>query len=103
MRWVGHVACVGEGRNVYRVLVAKLAGKRLLERPRRRWDDGIKITIGRLAGVGVEWIHLAQDRDCLVGSCERGDEHSGSGTTVLVLMNFVSASMILLSSCLHIV
>jgi hypothetical protein len=37
MRWAGHVARVGEGRNVYRVLVGKAEGKRPLERPRRRW------------------------------------------------------------------
>jgi hypothetical protein len=39
MRWAGHVACVGEGRNMYRVLVGKPEGKRPLERPRRRWDQ----------------------------------------------------------------
>jgi hypothetical protein len=62
MRWVGHVARIGEVRNVYRVLVGKPEGKRPLGRPRRRWEDGIKMDLGRLAG-GVEWIHLAQDRD----------------------------------------
>jgi hypothetical protein len=36
MRWAGHVARMGEGRNVYRVLVGKPEGKRQLERPRRR-------------------------------------------------------------------
>jgi hypothetical protein len=40
MRWVGHVAHMGEGRNVYRVLMGKPEGKRPLERPRRRWEDG---------------------------------------------------------------
>jgi hypothetical protein len=39
MRWVGHVARMGEGRNVYRVLVGKAEGKRPLERPRHRWED----------------------------------------------------------------
>jgi hypothetical protein len=43
MRWVGHVARMGKGRNVYRVLVGKPEGKRLLGRPRRRWEDGIKM------------------------------------------------------------
>jgi hypothetical protein len=43
MRWAGHVARTGEGRNVYRVLVGKPEGKRPLGRPRRRWDDGIKL------------------------------------------------------------
>jgi hypothetical protein len=64
MRWVGHVACMGEGRNVYRVLVGKPEGKRPLGRPRRRWEDGIKMDLEEIGwGGGVEWIHLAQDRD----------------------------------------
>jgi hypothetical protein len=45
MRWVGHVARMGEGRNVYRVWVGMLEGKRSLERPRHRWKDGIKIDL----------------------------------------------------------
>jgi hypothetical protein len=51
-RWAGHVARVGAGRNVYRVLVGKPEGKRPLERPRRRWEDGIKMDI-RDIGWGV--------------------------------------------------
>jgi hypothetical protein len=47
MRWAGHVARMGEGRNVYRVLVGKLEGRRPIEIPRRRWEDGIKWTLGR--------------------------------------------------------
>jgi hypothetical protein len=43
MRWAGHVACMGEGRNVYRVLVGKSEGESPLGRPRRRWEDGIKL------------------------------------------------------------
>jgi hypothetical protein len=43
MRWAGHVARMAEGRNVYRVLVGKSEGKRPLERPRRKWEDGIKM------------------------------------------------------------
>jgi hypothetical protein len=45
MRWAVHVARMGEGRNVYRVLVEKPGGKVLLERPRRRWEDGIKMDL----------------------------------------------------------
>jgi hypothetical protein len=60
--WAGHVARVGEERKLYRVLVGKSDGKRPLGRPRRRWKDGIKLDL-RLVGVGVEWIHLVQDRD----------------------------------------
>jgi hypothetical protein len=64
MRWAGHVARVGEGRNVYRVLVGKPEGKRPLERPRRRWEDGIKMDLRETGWGGcVEWIYLAQNRD----------------------------------------
>jgi hypothetical protein len=64
MKWVGHVARVGEGRNVYRVLLRKPEGKRLLERPRRRWEGGIKMDLREIGwGRGFEWIYLAQDRE----------------------------------------
>jgi hypothetical protein len=53
-----------EGRNVYRVLVEKPEGKKPLERPRRRWEDGIKMDLREIGwGGGVEWIHLARDTD----------------------------------------
>jgi hypothetical protein len=51
-RWAGHVARMGEERNVYRVLMGKSEGKRPLERPRRRWEDGIRIDL-REIGWGV--------------------------------------------------
>jgi hypothetical protein len=63
MGWAGHVACMGEGRNVYRVLVGKPEGKRPLERPRRRWKNGIKMDLREIGWGDVEWIHMAQDRD----------------------------------------
>jgi hypothetical protein len=63
MRWAGNVARMGKGGNVYRVLVRKPEGKRPLVRPRRRWEDGIKMDLREIGWVGVEWIHLAQDRD----------------------------------------
>jgi hypothetical protein len=50
MRWEGHVARIGEGRNLYRVLVGKPEGKKPLGRPRRRWENGLKWILGRLAG-----------------------------------------------------
>jgi hypothetical protein len=53
----------GEGRNVYRVLVGKPKGRRPPGRPRRRWEDGIKMDLEEIGWGGVEWIHLAQDRD----------------------------------------
>ena len=59
MRWAGHVARMGEGRVVYRVLVGKPEGKRPLGRPRRRWEDNIKMDFQEVAGgggfVGTVW------------------------------------------------
>jgi hypothetical protein len=65
MRWVGHVACMGEAKNVYRVLVRNCEGKKHLKDQGIGGTMGSKWTFGRLAGGGVEWIHLAQDRDHL--------------------------------------
>jgi hypothetical protein len=49
---------------VYRVLMGKSEGKTPLGRPRRRWEDGIKMDLREIGGGGgVAWIHLAQDRD----------------------------------------
>jgi hypothetical protein len=63
MRWEGHVARMGEGRGVYRVLVVKPEGKRPLGRPRRRWEDNNRMDLQEV-GCGCEgWIGLAQDRD----------------------------------------
>ena len=63
MRWAGHVVHVGERIGVYRVMVGKLEGKRPLGRPRRRWEDNIKMDIQEVGCVGMDWIELAQDRD----------------------------------------
>jgi hypothetical protein len=45
MRWAGHAARMGEERKVYKVLVGKPEGKKPLERPRRRWEDGIRMDL----------------------------------------------------------
>jgi len=63
MRWAGHVARMGEGRGVYRVLVGKPEGKRPLGRPRRRWEDNIKMDLQEVDGGCGDWMELAQDRD----------------------------------------
>jgi len=65
IRWAGHVACMGEKRGVYRVLVGKLEGKRPLKRPRHRWEDNIKMYLQEVGCGGMGWIKLAQDRDRL--------------------------------------
>ena len=63
MRLVGHVVRMGEGRGVHRVLVGKPEGKRPLERPRRRWEDNIKMDLQEVGGGCGDWIELARDRD----------------------------------------
>jgi hypothetical protein len=63
MRWAGHVECVGEERNVYIVLMGKPGGKRPLGRPRRRWEDGIRMDLREIGWGSVDRIQLAQDRD----------------------------------------
>jgi hypothetical protein len=62
MRWTGHVARMGEKRNVYTLLVGKPEGKRPLGRPRRRWIDNIKIDLLEIGLNVVDWIGLVQDR-----------------------------------------
>jgi hypothetical protein len=52
MRWAGHVAPMGEEKTLYKVLVGKPEGKRPLGRPRRRWEDGIRMDL-RETGLGV--------------------------------------------------
>ena len=63
MRWARHVARMGKGRGAYRVLVGKPEGKRVLGRPRRRWEDNIKINLQEVGCGGMDWIELVQDRD----------------------------------------
>jgi len=59
MRWAGHVARMGAGRGVYRILMGKPGGKRTLRRPRRRWENNIK----EVGCEGMDWIELAEDKD----------------------------------------
>jgi hypothetical protein len=63
MRWAGHVERMGEDRGVYRVLVGKPEGKRPLGRPRRRWEDNIKIDLQEVVEGRGDWMELAEDRD----------------------------------------
>jgi hypothetical protein len=62
MRWAGHVARMGEKRGAYTILVGRPEGKRPLGRPRRRWQDNIKMDLQDVER-GMDWIELAQNGD----------------------------------------
>ena len=71
MKWAGHVAHMGEGRGVHRVVDGKPEGKRPLGRPRRRWEDNIRMDLQEVRGSCGVWMELARDRDrwqALVGT-----------------------------------
>ena len=63
MRWVGHVARVWERRVVCRVLVGNTEGKIPLGRPRRRWEDSVKMVLQEVGCGNMDWIDLAQYKD----------------------------------------
>ena len=63
MRWAGHLARMEEGRGVHKVLVGKPEGNRPLGRPRRRWEDNIKMDLEEVGRSCGQWMELAQDRD----------------------------------------
>jgi hypothetical protein len=63
LRWAEHVARMGEGRGVYRVLVGKPEGKRPLGRHRRRWEDNTRMDLQEVGCGCGDWIGLVQDRD----------------------------------------
>ena len=63
IRWAGHAARMEKDRVVHRVLVGKPEGKRPMGRPRRRWEDNIKMDLQEVGGGRGDWMKLAQDRD----------------------------------------
>ena len=63
MRWAGHVASNGVRRSLYGALVGKPEGNIPLRRPRRKWEDNIKMDLQEVGCGGMEWIELAQDKD----------------------------------------
>jgi hypothetical protein len=84
MRWAGYVARMGEERKAYKVLVGKPERKRPLGRPRRRWEDGIRMYL-RQIGLGGFGLDSSGSGQGLVAGCgECGDEPSGSCATELV-------------------
>jgi hypothetical protein len=69
---------MGEGRGVHRVLVGEPEGKRPLGRPRRRWEDNIKMDLQEVGGGCGDWMELAQDRGRWRALVIAGNELSGS-------------------------
>jgi hypothetical protein len=63
MSWAGYIARMGEKRGAYRILVGRPEGRRPLGRPRRKWEDNIKMDLREVGRVGMNWIEPAQDRD----------------------------------------
>ena len=63
MRWVGNVARMEERRSAYRILVGNPYGKRPLGRPKRRWQDNIKMGLQEVGCGGMGWIDMVQERD----------------------------------------
>ena len=63
LRWAGHVARMEQSRNAYKVLVGNPEGKRPLGRPRRRWEDNIKMDLREVGCDPRDWIALAEGRD----------------------------------------
>jgi hypothetical protein len=63
MRWAEHVVRTGEMRNVYKSLVGYPERDRPLARPKSKWEGNIKMHLREIGVAGVDWIHMAQDRD----------------------------------------
>jgi hypothetical protein len=78
MRWAGHVARIGEGRGVYRVLVGRLERKRPMGRPRRRWESNIKLDIRKSVMDGEKLDSAVSGWGPVASFCEHGNDPSGS-------------------------
>jgi hypothetical protein len=63
---------------VYKISIGKPEGKRPLGRPRRRWEENIIMALTERVWEGVHWMYLARDKGPVAGSCEPGNEPSGS-------------------------
>ena len=62
-RWVGHVARMEESRSAFKILTGKPTGKRPLGRPRRRWEDNIRMDLEEIGFNAGNWVDSAQDRN----------------------------------------
>jgi hypothetical protein len=62
MKWVGYAACMGTGRGVYRILIGRPEGKIPRGRPKRRWEDNVKMDLREIWIYEANWIQLPQDR-----------------------------------------
>jgi len=78
MRWVGHVACMGEVRNSYKILVRKSEGKRPSGIPMHRQENTIRMDLREIGWEGVDWLHLAQNKDQQQAVVNMVNEPSGS-------------------------
>jgi hypothetical protein len=76
MRWARDVARIGDGRDMYNVLVGKPDGKRPMGGTSSIWEDKIKMDLQEVRCGGMDWIDLTQDRQ-VAGTCECGNELSG--------------------------
>ena len=63
LRWPGHVARREEGRSAFKILTGKPTGKRPLGRPRRRWEDNIRMDLEEICINAGNWVGSAQDRN----------------------------------------
>ena len=63
MRWAGHVARMEEGRSAFKISTSKPSGKRPLERPRRRWEDNIRIDLEEIGINAGNWVDSGRDRN----------------------------------------
>ena len=63
LRWAGHVARMEEGRSAFKILKENFTGKRPLRRPRRRWEDNIRMDLEEIGINAGNWVDSAQDRN----------------------------------------
>jgi hypothetical protein len=84
MRWAEHVARMGGKRKIYRVFVGNTEGKRPRGRPRRRWEDGIRMNLREIGSGGCGVDSSGSGYWPVAGCCECGDGPSGSSATELI-------------------